>query len=128
LLSYSRSSLPFMVPKGSLPYWQQPTTGPCPELYESSPTLSSYFHKIHFNIIIIPSMHRSSEWSFPFKLSNQKKFFLHVSCCMPSPSHPPSFDLRNNIWKRVQIMEFLIVQFSPVSCHIIPVRSKFVFS
>jgi hypothetical protein len=30
----------------------------------------------------------------------------------------------NNIWRRVQIMELFIVQFSRASCHFIPLRSK----
>jgi hypothetical protein len=35
---------------------------------------------------------------------------------MPSPSHPPSFDHSNYVWRGAQVMKLLIVQFSPTSC------------
>jgi hypothetical protein len=34
---------------------------------------------------------------------------------MPRPSHPPLFDHPDNIWRRVQIMELLILLFFPAS-------------
>jgi hypothetical protein len=46
---------------------------------------------------------------------------------MPLPYKPPSFDHPNNIWRRktLQIIEILTIQFSPASCHFIPLRSKY---
>jgi hypothetical protein len=52
-------------------------------------------------------------------------FNLYHACYMLHPSHPPSFDNSNNIWWRVQIMKLHIWQFSPASCHFIPLRSKY---
>jgi hypothetical protein len=37
LCSYSRTSQNFMVPEGSLPYSQEPSTGPYPEADQSNP-------------------------------------------------------------------------------------------
>jgi len=39
----SRNSLAFMEPGGSLPYSQDPATGPFPEPDESSPHISTLF-------------------------------------------------------------------------------------
>jgi hypothetical protein len=44
---------------------------------------------------------------------------------MPRPSHPPCFDHPNNTGRRVQALQLLIMQFSPTSCHFIPLRSKY---
>jgi hypothetical protein len=40
-------------------------------------------------------------------------------CYMPCPSHPPLLDDSNYIWRRVQVMKLLIMQFSPTSRHFI---------
>jgi len=49
-----------MESKGSLPFSQQPATGPCPEPDESSPHRPTLFLcKIHFNITL-PSTPRPS--------------------------------------------------------------------
>jgi hypothetical protein len=39
---------------------------------------------------------------------------------MPYPSHPPRLDHSNYIWQRVQVMKFLIMQFSPTAYYFIP--------
>jgi hypothetical protein len=44
---------------------------------------------------------------------------------MPRPSHTPWFHHPNNIWWSVNIMEFLIMQFSQASFHFSPLRSKY---
>jgi hypothetical protein len=44
---------------------------------------------------------------------------------MPRPSHPPRLDYSNYTWRRVQITKLLIMQFSPFSRHLIPLRSKY---
>jgi hypothetical protein len=48
---------------------------------------------------------------------------MHATWC--AYHYPPSFDHPNNSWWRVQIMELLIMQFFPASCHFIPLRSKY---
>jgi hypothetical protein len=47
------------------------------------------------------------------------------SCYKPRPPHPPRLDYSNNTWRRVQITKLLIMQFSPFSCHLISLRSKY---
>jgi hypothetical protein len=44
---------------------------------------------------------------------------------MPCPSHPPSLDHSNYALRRVQVMKLLIMQFSPTSCHLISLQSKY---
>jgi hypothetical protein len=44
---------------------------------------------------------------------------------MPSPSHPTRLDYSNYTWRRVQITKLLVIQFSPFSHHLIPLRSKY---
>jgi hypothetical protein len=41
---------------------------------------------------------------------------------MSCPSHPPLFDHTNYTWQRVQVMELLVIQFSPASYCFIPLR------
>jgi hypothetical protein len=51
--------------------------------------------------------------------------FTLISHYMPHPFHPPWLDHSNYTWQRVQITQFLIMQFSPPSCHLIPLWSKY---
>jgi hypothetical protein len=44
---------------------------------------------------------------------------------MPCRPHPPCLDHYNYTWRTVQVMELLIMQFSPASYHFIPLRSKY---
>jgi hypothetical protein len=44
---------------------------------------------------------------------------------MARPSHPPLLDYSNYTWRRVQITKLLIIQFSPFTLHLIPLRSKY---
>ena len=64
VLSWSRNSLNFMEPEGSILCLQVLTTCPCPEPYQSSPHPSNNFLNIHLNIIL-PSMPGSSKSFFP---------------------------------------------------------------
>jgi hypothetical protein len=88
---------------------------------------SPYFLKIHSNIII-ESTPGSSEWSLPFRLSNQNIVCIFNLCharYMSRPSHPPWSDHPNNIWWSVQVMKLLIMQSSPASRHFLRLRSKY---
>jgi hypothetical protein len=86
-------------------------------------TLPPYFLYIHFNIIL-PSSLGSSKWTLlPFRFPDYN--FLRVSHLpdaryMSCQSRPILFDHSNNIRWRVQITEFLIVQFTPPCCHFVP--------
>jgi len=61
-------------------YPQGTTTGPYPEPNGPVHTFPSYFSKIHSNITF-PSMPRSSEWSLPFRFTNQYiVFILSLPC------------------------------------------------
>jgi hypothetical protein len=44
---------------------------------------------------------------------------------MPLQSHPPWPVHYNCLWRRVQVMKLLIMQFSPTSCHFISLWSKY---
>jgi hypothetical protein len=46
-------------------------------------------------------------------------------CYMSCPSDLPWFDHSNYTWRRVQVMKFLIMQFSLISCHFISLWSKY---
>jgi len=66
---------PFMVPEASLPFSQEPTTGPYPKPDASTPHL--YFPKIHFNIF--PSIPMSSQVVHSFQVLGPK-FCKQFSC------------------------------------------------
>jgi hypothetical protein len=51
--------------------------------------------------------------------------YLTHSCYMLCPSYPPLLDQCNYTLRRVQVMRLLIMQFSPTSCHLISLRSKY---
>jgi hypothetical protein len=64
----------------------------------------------------------SSQLALIFWLSHQYSICIPLlphSCYMPCPSHPPWLDHSNYIWRRVQVMKLLIMQFSSTSCHFI---------
>jgi hypothetical protein len=75
-------------------------------------TFPSYFPNIHSNITL-PSTPRSSEWSRPFRFSNQNFVcisHLSHSCCMSHSSYPPLSDHANNIWWSLQVIRLLTKQ------------------
>jgi hypothetical protein len=47
------------------------------------------------------------------------------SCYMPRQSNPPWFDHSNYVWRGVQVMKLLTIQFSPISRHFISLGSKY---
>jgi hypothetical protein len=48
---------------------------------------------------------------------NSYVVLISCVCCMPCPSHPPWFDHYNNAWRKVQIMELLILQSPLFTCY-----------
>jgi hypothetical protein len=72
-------------------------------------------------------MPSSSRRSLPCRFSNRNIVCItHLShaCYIFRPSHPLWFDRPNNRWS-VQVMKLLIMQSSPVSCHFLPLMSKY---
>jgi len=57
-----------MEPKGSLQCLQEPHHWSLSSAGWISSDVPPYFCKIHYNL---PSTHRSSNWSLPFRFSNQ---------------------------------------------------------
>jgi hypothetical protein len=54
------------------------------------------------------------------------KAFLISPCVLHVPLiHHPWCHQPNNMWWRIQIMEPIIMQFSPASCHLICLWSKY---
>jgi hypothetical protein len=43
---------------------------------------------------------------------------LVLACYMPCPSHALWLDHYNYTWWEVKVMKLLIMQFSPISCHL----------
>jgi hypothetical protein len=90
-------------------------------------TISSYLSKIHLHIIHAP-MTWSSKWSLSSRHSHQV-LYAFLTCPMHA-TRPANLVflylivLRNYTWRRVQVMKLLIMQFSPASCHFIPLRPK----
>jgi hypothetical protein len=76
-------------------------------------TLPFYFFTIHTNIILPPTF-RSSWWSLPFYLAHQYHVcipLLPYECYISCLSHPLWLNNPNYIWRRVQVMELLIMHF-----------------
>jgi hypothetical protein len=62
-------------------------------------------------------------WDFRTKTLDVFLITLHL-CYISSPSHTPSVGHSNRIWRGVQITG-LLVQFSPLCCHFVHLRSKY---
>jgi hypothetical protein len=101
LLSQSGNFQKFMEPEGSLPSSQKPAT--CPY---HIPDESNFNPRILFNIhfsIILTSILRSSKLSLLLRFS-----YENSPVCGTQP-HPPRLSHRNNIGRRPQIMNLLVV-------------------
>ena len=100
---------------------------PVPVLSQFDPVhiRTSHFLKNHLNIIL-PSTPRSPKWSLSFRFPHQTLYTpLPHMRHMPRPSHSSRFYHPNNIGWGVQIIKLLIVQFSPLPCHLVPLRPKY---
>jgi len=91
-----------------LPRLQLLATCSYPKPDQSNPSPSTYFLKIHLNVIL-PSMFGSSKWSlslsFPHQNPVRTSSLPHRPFCyMPRPSHSSRFDQPVNIrWGTVRI-------------------------
>ena len=50
---------------------------------------------------------------------------MHITCHMPSPSPSSLFGHPNNMWWGIQIIKLLVMQSSPLSCHLVPLMPKY---
>jgi hypothetical protein len=87
---------------------------------------STLSHPMCFKSILILSSHLLLGFRhIPFfRFLNQKPLLSH-SCNMPRLSRPPRFIHLNNVWWSEQIMKLLVMKFSPVSCHLLPLSTLF---
>lgn len=109
----------FMEPVGWLPCSQEPATKYYSEPYECSPHPHIPFPRQLFPYYppIYNQISQMASWPYGFWL----KFCVHCSAFLfiniPLPSHRLWFDNSNirKIWRRLQIVRFLIMQFSQPS-------------
>jgi hypothetical protein len=77
---------------------------------------------MHFNIILLPML-KFLTWLFSSDFPTKTLYESLVSCLHTTcPAHHTS---RPNIWWSVQVMKFLILQSSPISCCLIPLTFKY---
>ena len=94
---------------------------PVPILSQLEPvhTPTSHFLNNHLNITL--STPGSSKWSLSLTFLHQNPAYtspLPHTRYMPRPSHSSRFYHPNNIGWGVQIIQLLIMQFSPPSCYL----------
>ena len=102
---------------------------PVPILSQLDPVHAptSHFLKIQLNIIF-PSTSGSPKWSLSTRFPHQNPLYtspLPHTLYMPRPSHSSRFYDSNNIWWAMQIFKLLIMYFSPLPCHLVPLRPKY---
>jgi hypothetical protein len=98
-----------------------------PILTHSNPvrSIDPYLPKVHLNVIFPPTP-RSSQWSLTFGPPNKNPVNtspLPHACHMSRPPHH-WLNHPNNIRWRIQVMKFVIMQFSPRTVFF-PFRSKY---
>jgi hypothetical protein len=116
-----------MEPEGSLPHSQVPAICLYPDPAQSNLYPKSHFLKIQINIII-PSKSVLSQWFLSLRRLHKKP--VHISplprkCYIPCPLLSFRFYHPHNSRRRVQIMELLIMYFSPLPCSLVPLRPKY---
>jgi hypothetical protein len=90
-------------------------------------TTPSYLSKIDHNVNLPPTA-RSSSFLFPsdFPINILYAFLFSPFVLYALSIYPPCLDHSNYMWRRVQVMKLLIMQFSPTSCHFIPLLYKYI--
>jgi hypothetical protein len=66
---------------------------------------------------------RYFRWSVLFRLTNQNVVYISYrahALYMPLPSNSSRLNRSNNLVLKIRILDLFIVQFSPASCHLIP--------
>ena len=110
--------------ESSLPHSQvQP---PVPILSQLHPvhTPTSHFLK-HLGVLTFtPGSSRSSlSLRFPHQKPASASLLPHT-CYMPRPYHSSRYDQTNNNWWAVQIINLLVLYFSPLPCYLVPLNTN----
>jgi hypothetical protein len=102
-----------------LPCSQEPATGSYPKPRKSNP----HPHVLSlFNALLLGPA--GSVFSSGFKLTRYEHFSSPHTRHMPRPSHTLWFYHPNCMWWRVHMMKLFVMQFSPASSYILPVKFK----
>jgi hypothetical protein len=100
-------------PYGPLPHSDEHSTCLYPQVYKLNAHNPIYFFQIHINIIV-QSMHRFSKKFSSLGFSYQNVVcisLLYHICFMTRPSSSVAFDHPSDIYRGVQILKLLVMQF-----------------
>jgi hypothetical protein len=110
-----------METEGTLPSSQDTVNRTYPQPHEYSHTTPSY---LSCSISILSSHHcLDLPNALYFWFPQQNPIYIPISansCYMPSRTNPPPLDHSNCIWRRVQVLKFLIMSCSPATHYFIP--------